>query len=103
MRRKPMPPLRVLRLNQGLTQAELAALAGVSEYTVTRLERGQRKRPHPATRRKLAAALGVPIADVDELRGNGEYAPLPPPRALPRVAEGPGVPYRPHGEEERHG
>jgi transcriptional regulator with XRE-family HTH domain len=71
MRRKLMPPLRVLRLNKGLSQAELAALAGVSEYTVTRLETGQRKRPHPATRRKLAAALGVPIADVDELRANG--------------------------------
>ena len=98
MRRKPMPPLRVLRLNQGLTQAELAALAGVSEYTVTRLERGQRKRPHPATRRKLAAALGVPIADVDELRGNSEYAPLAP-RALPRVAERRGPPYDPSGAE----
>jgi transcriptional regulator with XRE-family HTH domain len=61
----------VLRLNKGLTQAELAALAGVSEYTVTRLERGQRKRPHPATRRRIAEALGVPIVEIDELRGNG--------------------------------
>jgi transcriptional regulator with XRE-family HTH domain len=61
----------VLRLNRGLTQAELAARAGVSEYTIVRLERRQRKRPHPSTRRKIAQALGVDIADVDELRGDG--------------------------------
>ena len=72
--RRRMAPLRVLRLNRGLTQAELATRAGVSEYTIVRLERGQRKRPHPSTRRKLAAALGVEIADVDELRGDGGLA-----------------------------
>jgi transcriptional regulator with XRE-family HTH domain len=66
-----MPRLRVLRLNAGLSQEELARAAGVSEATIKRLEMGKGKRPHPSTRRKLAAALGVPIADVDELRGDG--------------------------------
>jgi transcriptional regulator with XRE-family HTH domain len=67
-----MARLRALRLNLGLTQAELATKAGVSEFTVVRLETGKGKRPHPSTRRKLAAALGVTIADIDELRGNGD-------------------------------
>jgi transcriptional regulator with XRE-family HTH domain len=67
-----MARLRALRLNLGLTQAELATKAGVSEFTVVRLETGKGKRPHPSTRRKLADALGVTIADIDELRGNGD-------------------------------
>jgi transcriptional regulator with XRE-family HTH domain len=70
-----MARLRALRLNLGLTQTELAERAGVSEFTITRLETGRGKRPHPSTRRKLAGALGVAIADVDELRGDGAGAP----------------------------
>jgi transcriptional regulator with XRE-family HTH domain len=66
-----MARLRTLRLNAGLTQAELARAAGLSTPSIKRLEAGKGKRPYPATRRKLAAALGVPIADVDELRGDG--------------------------------
>jgi transcriptional regulator with XRE-family HTH domain len=60
--------LRTIRLNLGLTQVELAERAGVSLHTVKRLEGGHRKRPYPATRRRIAAALGVTITDVDELR-----------------------------------
>jgi transcriptional regulator with XRE-family HTH domain len=63
--------LRALRLNAGLSQKDLAARAGVSEHTIKRLEGGHRKRPYPSTRRRIAAALGVAIADVDELRGDG--------------------------------
>jgi transcriptional regulator with XRE-family HTH domain len=69
-----MARLRVLRLNLGLTQTELAEKAGVARYTVARLEAGEGKRPFPSTRRKIAEALGVPIADVDELRGNSHQA-----------------------------
>jgi transcriptional regulator with XRE-family HTH domain len=72
-----VPRLRVLRLNAGLNQEELARAAGVSEATVKRLEAGRGKRPYPSTRRKLAAALGVRIADVDELRGDGGGPPAP--------------------------
>jgi transcriptional regulator with XRE-family HTH domain len=87
-----MTPLRVLRLNRGLTQAQLAERAGVSEFTVIRLERGQGKRPYPSTRQKLADALGVEIAAVDELRGNGAEP------GLPRVADR-HIEYDPHGGE----
>ena len=89
-----MAPLRTLRLNRGLTQVELAEKAGVSEVTVVRLERGRGKRPYPGTRRKIAAALGVPIADVDELRENGGAQP-----ELPRVADRQAE-YDPHGGRE---
>jgi len=69
-----MARLRSLRLNLGLTQDELATLAGVSKFTITRLERGLAKRPHPGTRKKIADALGVTVDGVDELR-NGNDAP----------------------------
>ena len=50
--------LRELRLERVLSQRELAEQAGVSPKTVLDVETG-RIRPHPATLRKLAAALGV--------------------------------------------
>ena len=69
-----MAKLRALRINLGWSQEELAERAGVARYTLTRLETGKAKRAHPSTRRKIAAALGVPIADVDELRGSDDQA-----------------------------
>jgi predicted ATPase/DNA-binding XRE family transcriptional regulator len=51
--------VRTLRLAAGLTQAELAEQAGVSERTVSDIERGVRKSIYPATARRLAASLGV--------------------------------------------
>jgi transcriptional regulator with XRE-family HTH domain len=69
-----MARLRTLRLNAGLTQGELAERAGVSVYTIIRLETGKGKRPFPGTRRRIAAALGVGITDVDELRADGAGA-----------------------------
>lgn len=68
-----MPRLRVLRLNAGLSQEELAQVAGVSGGTIKRLEAGKGKQPYPSTRRRIAAALGVPIAEVDELKGDGSH------------------------------
>jgi transcriptional regulator with XRE-family HTH domain len=52
--------LREWRQLQGLTQRELAAKSGVALATIQRLE--QREHPmsaQPATRRKLAKALGI--------------------------------------------
>ena len=49
--------LRRLRGAAGLTQEELALRAGLSSDAVSRLERGQRKRPYPHTVRALAGAL----------------------------------------------
>jgi transcriptional regulator with XRE-family HTH domain len=50
--------LRELRRRRVVTQAELAAGAGVSVATIRRIEAGAAV-PHPRTVRKLAAALGV--------------------------------------------
>ena len=51
---------------------ELAAKAGVSPVTISRVENGLDD-PQPATTRKLAAALGVEPADLMEpLPGKGD-------------------------------
>ena len=50
--------LRALRIEQALTQGELADRAGVALNTVARLERNETE-PHMSTARKLAQALGV--------------------------------------------
>lgn len=57
-----MDEVRRLRKLKGLTQVELAELAGVSAYTITEIETGHRE-PRPSTLRKLAGALGVEVAD----------------------------------------
>ena len=51
--------LRQQRLARGLTQAELAARAGLSLRAVSDLERGVKRAPRPATLRRLAGALGL--------------------------------------------
>jgi transcriptional regulator with XRE-family HTH domain len=48
---------------KGLSQVELAERSGVSAYTITEIETGHRE-PHGRTLRKLAAALGVEVADL---------------------------------------
>jgi transcriptional regulator with XRE-family HTH domain len=50
--------LKTLRIEQALTQGELAEKAGVALNTVARLERNETE-PHMPTARKLAAALCV--------------------------------------------
>ena len=50
--------LKALRIEQALTQKELAEEAGVNAATVARLERNETE-PHMPTVRKLAAALSV--------------------------------------------
>jgi len=51
--------VRTLRIAAGLTQAELAERSGLSERTVSDLERGRRATTYPSTARRLAAALGL--------------------------------------------
>jgi transcriptional regulator with XRE-family HTH domain len=58
--------LKRLRLNEGLTQIELAGRAGVSPDTVVRWENGRGQNPHPSALRKLAVALGVRPGDLLE-------------------------------------
>jgi DNA-binding XRE family transcriptional regulator len=50
--------LKDLRIEQALTQRELAAKAGIGVNTVNRIELNETQ-PHMTTVRKLAAALGV--------------------------------------------
>ncbi len=59
--------LRRLREAAGLTQEELALRAGLSSDAVSRLERGQRKRPYPHTVRALAGALELSEDERDAL------------------------------------
>ena len=51
--------LRAWRTYRALSQAELAARAGVTKQTVLALEKPGHRRPHPRTVRKLAKGLGI--------------------------------------------
>ena len=55
--------LRTLRLNKNLTQAALAKKVGVTRGYLARLEMG-RHDPPLSRLRKLAKALGVPLAEL---------------------------------------
>lgn len=56
--------LRALRKSAGLTQQQLADRAGFKSPVIVRYEAG-RALPRPQAIEKLAAALGVPVADLD--------------------------------------
>jgi DNA-binding XRE family transcriptional regulator len=56
-RMTPIPQLRRVRLDQALTQRDLAAQAGVTQTTIVKAEQGAPVRL--STQRKLARALGV--------------------------------------------
>jgi transcriptional regulator with XRE-family HTH domain len=56
--------LREIRLRRGLSQADLSAVTGVAEFTISGIESGKRANPRPSTLRKLAHALGVEVADL---------------------------------------
>jgi transcriptional regulator with XRE-family HTH domain len=60
---------RAVRVDQLLTQVELAKRAGITVATLSRLERGD-QRPHFSTLRKVAKALGVKATDLID-RPNG--------------------------------
>ena len=67
--------VRRLRLQAGLTQAELGARAGVTVETIARLERVLRGRvsananPSLETMERIATALGVEVAELLSLPG----------------------------------
>jgi len=56
-----------------LAQEELARRTGITQATLSNLERGRTRMPSPDHRRRLAAALG--IGHVDLLVAAGEVAP----------------------------
>lgn len=63
-RTKPMP-LAKWREKAALSTRELAELADVAPRTIWRIE-GRQGMPHPSTRRKIAAALGIEPSDIAE-------------------------------------
>lgn len=63
--------LREKRLAAGLTQAELAERAKVSDATVSNLERGIGRRPNVGTVRRLADALGLAGDDRERFLATG--------------------------------
>jgi transcriptional regulator with XRE-family HTH domain len=65
--------LKAARLRARLTQAQLAAAAGLDQSAVSQIERGIITEPRTATLKALAAALGVSAADLDP--GLGEVSP----------------------------
>lgn len=59
-------PCKLWREHRGLTQAELAQAAGLSQPAIAQIESGQRK-PGVVALQKLAKALGLDMGDlVDE-------------------------------------
>lgn len=56
-------PLRQLRLQQGLTQQEVASVLNVTKASVSHWELGQRQ-PSVDTAAQLASVLGCSLADV---------------------------------------
>lgn len=77
--------LRFLRERAGWTQQELADRAGIAQTAISKMEKGPNVAPRLSTLRKLAAAFGVPVAD---LTGQAEIVPavLSPPGAVLRGA-----------------
>ncbi len=59
--------LKELRLGRGLSQAAVAARAGVDRSYVNRLEAGERAAPGPAAVEALAEALQLTDAEADRL------------------------------------
>ncbi|MGC4941451.1 tetratricopeptide repeat protein [Kribbella sp. DT2] len=72
--------LRRVRGQRGLTQEALAQQAGLSSQAIGMLERGVRRFPHPATIRKLDAALGLTAEEhelLDRLASRGASTAAP--------------------------
>lgn len=72
--------VKTARREKGISQKKLAALIGLSELTVIRLEKGQRE-PRPSELEKIAEVLGVPVASLyDAVPMKSDVTPLTVPR-----------------------
>ena len=60
--------LKELRRLRALSQEELAEESGVGRATISRIERGETG-AHGRTLRRLAAALGVDVAELVQVEG----------------------------------
>ena len=72
-------PLRRVRLRRGLTQVELAGLAGLASSYISMIERGRRNLTRRDHVNALAAALKVAPAEIapSMIAGSDEWAPAP--------------------------
>jgi transcriptional regulator with XRE-family HTH domain len=64
--RKLKTVLRKLREERGLSQAQLAAKANVTDAYVAQLETGKKTNPSLDVLKRLARALGVPVTELLE-------------------------------------
>ena len=62
--RKMSVTIRRLRGETGLTQAQLAKRAKVTQGYIAQLEMGMKKNPSLDTLKRLAKALGVPVTEL---------------------------------------
>lgn len=62
--------LKKLREDRGLTQYELAKIAGISVVTLNKIESSDSAKPFAKTLNKIARALGVGIDELSESEGN---------------------------------
>lgn len=92
--------LRGFRRAAGLTQAELAERAGLSERGVSDLERGARTRPHRETVDLLAVALKLNAPGRARLIAAAHAAPLSPPRPPSNSPRLPAPMTRLHGRDD---
>lgn len=69
--------LRRIRKSRRIGQVELGERAGVAQQTISGIERDQRD-PHPATLRKLAMVLNVPVAFFFQEEDGPAKVPPPP-------------------------
>ncbi len=71
---RPHQRIRELRMQRGLSQAQLATLAGIRKATLVNIEREHTQIPTQETLRRLAAAFGMTL---EELRRQlGIHGPL---------------------------
>lgn len=63
MRKAPKTPLFNLRRARTLNQEQLAALVGISQQSLSKMERGLIM-PRPDVQERLAAVLGTSAADL---------------------------------------
>ena len=64
--------MKSLRRLRAMSQEELAEESGVARATISRIERGETG-AHGRTLRRLAAALGVDVAELVQLEGTDAW------------------------------
>ena len=69
--------LRRHRASSNVTQENLAERTGLTPQAIGLLERGERRRPHAYTVRKLAEALGLEGSDLAKFESAGRRPSIP--------------------------